>query len=528
MRLPLAVLWALQTAVAAAAVSFAPPQNYPNIGFSFSTLDHAKADPLPMPQAQTVVVVDSDALSREDRFAPFELWYANQCCGRWYDAQSNRLVIGRMTAQLPTFGDETVTRDTFSEGLSNEADTFDPKSDDAVNEWVATFVDATVYKPQTVKVNAFNLDAVRIYPCDAPGLLIYAFRPRRIGNAKSFDWFCVTLQATGGGDPKALRELFENQFLDRITLPNRASKDDGAQSQEVSVRRSDDATVDLADSPVRTEARKSIENYEAWWFAETDGYIIISDANTSTGKFLVREIQRAMPAMHAAYEKLVPPLTTSHDVSLIRIFQSRADYVRYAGHGQEWTGAVWIPGRRELVLTVGDSTEETMRTLRHEAFHQYLSYAYCMIPASPWMNEGHACFFEEATVKSSGKVTLGEDATRADLILDNIDAVATLLPQLFQADYPAFYGGTTPQRDLKYAMAWGVIYYLQKGAPQERNTPFKTLLADYAAALKQTHDYGEASKRTCAALDMNVFQDNFREFWQKRRASAIQFDPLDN
>ncbi len=518
----------LQTTVAVAAVSFAPSQNYPHLGFAFPCLERAKADPIPMPLAHTYVVADGDTLVREDLFDPFELWYGNQCCGRWYDTQGNRLVLGRMTAQLPAFDEAYVTRERFGEELNDETAAFDSRDEEAVDEWVATFVDAAVYKPETVKINAFNLDEVRVYPCDATNTLIYAFRPRRIGNAKAFDWFCVTLQAAGAADPQALRDQFEAEFISRLALPNRASRTEGAQAEEVSASAEDSRSDDRIDGPVRAEARKSVENYETWWFAETDGYIVLSDVSTGTGRTLVREIQRAMPALHAAYEALVPPLTQTRDVSLIRLFQDRADYVRYVGKDQEWTGALWMPGRRELVLTLEGSNDETLRTLRHEAFHQYLSYAYCMIPAAPWLNEGHACFFEEATVDSKGKVAIDEDATRATLILDNIDAVLALLPYLLAADYSTFYSGSTPERNLKYAMAWALAYYLQKGAPQEHNTSFKTILADYTAALKQTHDYGQATRQTFAEIDMTVFQDNFREFWQKRRAAAMQFNPLDD
>ena len=37
---------------------------------------------------------------------------------------------------------------------------------------------------------------------------------------------------------------------------------------------------------------------------------------------------------------------------------------------------------------------ELLSTIRHEAFHQYLSYALSMIPSSPWFNEGYAQYFE--------------------------------------------------------------------------------------------------------------------------------------
>jgi len=527
MKALLLSLLVLQTAHTMAAVSFAPAQNYPNIGFLFPNLTNAKADPIPMPMAQTYVFTDDNTMRREDRFEPFELWYANQCCARWNDAQGNRLVVGRMTSRLPLFDEEYVSRKRFADELADDANRIDPDKEADINEWVATFVNATVYKPQKRKVNAFNLDEVRAYPCDATNLLVYALRPRRIGNAKNFDWFCVTLQVSDATDPKALRETFESTFIGQIALPNRASLDEGAHSEKVSTASRDEKPAGLSDDPVCIDARKSIENYDAWWFAETDGYIILSDINTDVGKTVIKEMQTSLPRLRAAYEKLVPPFTQERDVSLIRLFQKRDDYVKYVGKDMAWTGGVWMPGRRELVLVLGESTAELLRVIQHEAFHQYLSYAYCMIPTAPWMNEGHACLFENATVSKKGKVTLSEDANAYALLTANLDQAVLLLPRLFEADYGAFYAGNSLERRLKYAMAWGLAYYLQKGAPQERNTPFKNILSDYAASLAQSHNFLEATHKAFAEIDMSVFQDNFREFWLKRRASAMQFDPLE-
>jgi hypothetical protein len=468
-----------------------------------------------------------EALIREDRFDPVELWYANQCCARWSDAKGNRLVIGRITRHLPAFGDEAVSRRQFAGELADDANLVDPNKESDISNWVATFVDAAVYEPEKVKLNAFTLDEVRFFPCAATNMLVYALHPRRIGNAKNFDWFCVIFQATGAADAKELREAFEEQFIGRLALPSRSSAEEGEHSEEVSTPQADGKLPDQPEHPVRIEAKKSIENYDTWWFAETDGYIILSDVDTELGKSVIRDIQSSMPVFRKAYERLVPPLTRESDVSLIRLFQRRDDYVRYVGKDLAWTGGVWMPGRRELVLAASDSKDELMRIIRHEAFHQYLSYAYCMIPSAPWMNEGHACLFEQAGIGRKGKVSIDEDPARCTMLVDNIELVTSLLPQMFDADYPAFYGGTVAERNLKYAMVWGLTYYLHKGAPQERDTPFTSILPDYALSLAQTRSYSEATKQAFSPIDMSAFQDSFREFWLKRRASAMQYDPLE-
>jgi hypothetical protein len=113
--------------------------------------------------------------------------------------------------------------------------------------------------------------------------------------------------------------------------------------------------------------------------------------------------------------------------------------------------------------------------------------------------------------------------------MDNLESAIAVIPDMFNMSYEDFYdgGGTAAGRSFNYALAWGLAYYLQKGAPGERNTPFKEILSTYAAALESSRKYHEADALTFADVDIKVFQSNFREFWLKRRASAMRYDPLE-
>ena len=528
MKMQVAILILLGAAVSVdAAVSFAPVKNYPNIGLMFPRLANAKAEPVPMPLAHAYLLAGSETLTREDRFDPYELWYNSECCARWRDPAGNKLVIGRIAHRLPGFSEKHVSRASFGAEMEEDANLIDPKKQDQVNEWVATFVKAPIYKPETLKLNAFTLGDVLFYPCGEKNTLVYAFRPRRVGNTQDFDWFCVTLQAPGEKDPALLRTSFEEAFIGQLERPPRSSKEEGVEAEEVSTVRRGEMAPDLPDHPVRVEGRKSVENYDDWWFAETEGYIILADVHTSVGESFIHDLQTALPILRQAYAKLVPPITRESEVSLIRLFQNREEYLRYVGEAYAWSSGMWMPGRRELVLYQQENKNDMMRILRHEAFHQYLSQATCMLNVAPWLNEGHACLFENAGIGTKNKVAIDEDPDRSLLLLETIDAAVQLLPSLLHADYVEFYNGTAAERRLKYAIAWGLAYYLQKGAPLERNTPFKNILPDYAAALVQTHSGEEATDIAFKAVDMTVFQENFREFWMKRRSSAMQYDPLE-
>jgi len=507
--------------------SFDAPINYPHIGLMLPPLSQSKPRPLPMPDAHTYLAVDLDILEREDRFDPFELWFHSQCEGRWQDTRGNTLTLGRITQILPSFSEEHVTRERFAIEIADSDYQINSRKVEQIHEWAASFCHLQLSEPEPLNINSIALSQIYSYPCAASNTLVYTFHPRRIGNARNFDWYCVIMQAVDIDDFEKFQLLFEDNYIAKIAQPAATSKDEGSTSTQIDTSRKGKKDFDQPNNPVRLAARKSVENYEEWWFAETDGYIILSDVNTDLGKSLIEKIQSNMPRLQAAYRKLLPPLTESSDISLIRIFQFKSDYDQYVGAGKEWSGGMWMPQQRELVLTQEFHTEEIMRTLRHESFHQYISYAYCMISPPPWMNEGHACFFEAARVDSKGKVMLEEDDKRLQILLENLDLATSLIPVMLDMTYNEFYGGTSADRSLSYALAWGLAYYLQKGAPLERNTPYKEILPDLAASLAASRNYRDATALTFSQVDMDVFQSNFKDFWLKRRASAMQFDPLE-
>ncbi len=512
-----------------AAPSFGKAQNYPNIGVMLAPMERAKARPLPMPDAHAYLTHKPGALQREDRFEPYQLWYHNQCEGRWQNTEGSSLIIGRISRSLPIFNEEYVSREEFNIVIADSDWQIDGKKPEQIHEWVASFAGVTVYEPERLNINSIALSAVYSYPSDATNTLIYAFHPRRIGNARNFDWFCVVLQAVEVTEIDKLQLDFEAQWISKITQPTLFKRDKGIEAEQLNTSRKGKKDFNQPHHPVRLAARKSIENYGDWWFAETDGYVILSDVNTDLGKSLVERVQKNMPILLDAYRKLLPPLTSTDDISLIRIFQFKSDYDAYVGEKLQWSSGLWMPRRRELALTQEFHTEEIMGTLRHESFHQYISYAWGMLTSSPWLNEGHACFFENAHIDSKGGISFSEDPKRLPILIDNLETAVAMIPNMLNMSYEDFYhgGGTAAGRAFNYSLAWGLAYYLQKGAPRERNTPFKQILPAYAVALESSRSYHEADALTFAEIDMKVFQSNFREFWLKRRASAMQYDPLE-
>ncbi len=507
------------------AVDFGTVKNYPKIGLAFPNLRQPQADPVPPPEAYTYIRVEADNLTKVDQFKPYDLWYRRVCCGRWFDLSGNQLILGRFSHDLPVATEEKVTREAFEQFL----DTAKLTSAEAEKE-IKVLVEAfSGYKVGTyfkLSQSGRALSAIYAFTCEKTNVLIYAFHPSKMEGDNDPDWFCVIVEAPVVRDISKVKAQVEADFLGKIDTPSRSSEEKGVEVEELAVSKKEQYPIDMPDNPVRLEARKSIENYDSWWIHETEGFVILSDVCSETGKPVAMELRKTLPLLKKAFATLVPPLTLDQDVAIIRIFQRPEDYVNYVGRDKAWSSGLWMPARRELVLREVPSTAAISKTLRHEAFHQYLSTAYCLLVAPPWMNEGHAMFFENVTLNGKGKLVFEEDERSARLLLENLDTLLPILPDFMKSSYADFYAGTDAQREMKYALAWGLVYYLQKGVPTESKATAKTLLQTLGVELADTQDYAQAMERVLASLDMKDFQSSFKEFWVQRRSAAKKYDPL--
>lgn len=529
---PIASILTLFLAMASASVwaelDFGRASDYPAVGLAFPILSRGYGDPLPMPKAHTFLPVNtSDTLTREDRFAPYELWYNSQCCGRWRDDSGRVMTLGRMTSKFPQFAEETVSRERYSLEVARTSLAPDPKDSNGLDRWVATFVGITVYPPEKLDLNSFALDKVLAYPTQRDDLLVYAFLPRRSGSGSHQNWYCVTVKlATGDSRDNAVVRM-EKDFIGQLKLIGNTAKTSASKAEELDLTDSKKRpSAKVSPNPIRDEVRKSVENYSNWWVAETENFMVISDVYSEIGKSLVRQLLKELPPLYKACRKILPPLAElDNELWLVRLFQRQDDYVRYLGKDMEWSGGAWTPSRRELVLFMKGGFEELMPTIRHEAFHQYLSYAYAMLPTAPWLNEGHACFFEPAWLGSKGQMLFEEDEYRERILTSNLDTATALLPLMLEMSYSEFYDGTASEKQLKYAMAWGLAYYLQKGLPVSGDSKaFRQILPKYAAALKKTRDDEKATKLAFEDIEMERFQEAFKNFWSSDRSNALKHD----
>jgi hypothetical protein len=225
-----------------------------------------------------------------------------------------------------------------------------------------------------------------------------------------------------------------------------------------------------------------------------------------------------LPRLRRAYARCVPSaLSATNQTAVVRVFRSREEYLAYVGVEQKWTAALWSPVRRELVLYHPDAgADQLLRTVWHEAFHQYLAYAGSMIDSSPWFNEGHAQLFEHSHFDSAGAVVFDHDEQAAAYVKEFAVELAQNIPAVLEMDYAAFYDGTQEEISAKYRLAWAIAYFLEVGAPNLRHRPFERLRADYLKTLVRTQSMRAATEAVLDDEARERFVSAWLDFWKQQ------------
>ena len=272
--------------------------------------------------------------------------------------------------------------------------------------------------------------------------------------------------------------------------PRRRRKDEGPQERDL----------------LRRDLRHSVAAYESWHMTDADEFSVI-DCLPARG--FVTSLTNDLRIMRTKYAETVPsPINVSNTLSVARIYSNREDYLEAAGDDMQWSAAYWNPGRRELVAYLPvQGEQQLLRTIRHEAFHQYLSYACSMMSAAPWFNEGYAQYFEDV-----------DDADwRIAVTAEDLNRLEDMLLPLVLMDYSQFYDGTDAERRLKYRLAWSIAFFIENGAPKVRFRPFENLKKDYIETLLKTRDMRKATGAAFGSVDkFKNFVSEWKKFWLRR------------
>ncbi len=490
-----------------AALRFTPPVWRSDLGISVPNLVGASAAPIDLPRAEAYLMTSTAGRRLEDRFDTFGLWTAATVRGRWRDEAGNTLLLARLT-HLPPDDVPGTVRTRLAFRAAQALKPIDPKNraqrDEAVEAVAPVDVGESVPPRRSQRKNLTDL---LFYP--SPGndhVLVYAFRPRSPERTERPDWYLAVLVAAATEDMAAVRAYFDDEFLDRITVPSLGARRSLAKAPPRPGKKATEAEL------LRADLAASVANYDEWCCTEADDVLVLDNLDAGLRATIVGAITNNLPRLRRAYARAVPsPLSGTNAVATVRVFRSREEYLAYVGVEQKWTAALWSPPQRELVLYHPEHGNETLlRTVWHEAFHQYLSYAGSMLESSPWFNEGHAALFEYSHFDRKGEIVFEREAQAGAYVHEYAAQLAEVLPALFEMGYAAFYAGEAEEVQARYRVAWSIAYFLEVGAPKLRFRPFETFRADYLKALVETHSMREA---TAKAFGDEKRRDEFIAAW---------------
>jgi len=275
----------------------------------------------------------------------------------------------------------------------------------------------------------------------------------------------------------------------------------------------------------RERALNSIKLMKGWWYFETTNFLILANIkNKKTAKTLADSLEQC----RGAFEKFYPPAKPFDAASVARLFQNRDEYISYVGKQYAWSGGLWMPSKKELVVSPVDwGTRANIRkllvnTTHHESFHMYIYFACGEKAPAVWFNEGSATFFEGLEFKGA-KIAIKPTRRLATVVKI---AEKSNIQNLLDMSYQTFYGG---QKTNNYALAWGLLYFLWKGAPVMRDgNNYAEIPRKYYQALLETGDAAKATKIAWKDVDMEKFTAAFRKFWGSRSLirKAESYDPL--
>lgn len=443
--------------------------------------------PWDMPRASAYQVTENGVRRLEDRYEAFEQWTSRSSLGTWSDADGRYFSLYSLDTALPPIRSDLRTRLDYAAGLREIKLRKSGELDRAAALAALMPPSCVGDTPLRLRQLPRNCADFEYFVSTNESVIAAAFLPK-----DSKHWlFAVWELAPGDSYPERFAQ-FEQVFLEK-ELPRLRS-----------LRHSPPPKHPTERELLRADARHSVTNYANWHVTDGEEFTVLDDLNVA--RSFVTTLTNDMTAMRAKYKAAFPsPVVISNVLSVARIYANRSEYVAALDDDMMWSAAYWSPVRRELVAYLPpDGSGQLIENIRHEAFHQYLSYATLFRPVSPWLNEGYAQYFE--------------DEGRGDWhpTEDQLKACAEALPGLLAMDYEQFYAGTDEERRLKYRLAWSIAWFLEKGAAKVRFAPFKDLRTRYLAELLKGGDMRRATAYAFETKDkLDDFVSEWLKFWTK-------------
>ena len=252
---------------------------------------------------------------------------------------------------------------------------------------------------------------------------------------------------------------------------------------------------------------------------DTDNYIVRGEVAAGSPKEMAIAKERTAKAakmlevVRRWFEELVPGSGRRVRKPIVYLFQSPESYYLHAdltrGDRLEHSLGVFFPAYQQLMFFMGGSEEETLSTMIHESFHEYLNSLASNVP--PWLNEGFAEYVSGIRIEGDAVVESGL------MLPDRLATLRRALKRGFKGiPFPVILNESHAQfmafdPALQYAQAWSMVHFLIRFDNGRYAPVFKT----YLGALLEGKSPSEALKTAFGGLELVKIQREWLEYIKK-------------
>lgn len=260
--------------------------------------------------------------------------------------------------------------------------------------------------------------------------------------------------------------------------------------------------------------RKGPEHLGCKFVKEFPHYIVMTDISMEKTKLYGERLEAAYTYYAETFKEFFQD-GGKRKKPRVAIFFTREAYLTYGeltlSRRQEWTLGYFHPMYKELLLFEDADLDETLQTLYHEAFHQFMSM---MVARAPyWYNEGIAEYMGSIKIEKSKKGQM-EIVSKANLldgrlkVLKNNLRAALPFEQIMKQTPGEFYAGPV---SFKYSQAWSMIHFFY----QHEGGKYRTLIDAYYGKLLAGGTIVEAYDAAFGGQDMKKLQSEWLEYVKK-------------
>ncbi len=471
------------------------------LGFAFKTFEGFESRPISFPD------IFADKKTKEKYYKVTDIWRYKQYVGSW--GNSNALLnISEMAFLPPDNSSAYITEEKVSEKYETKSESIYWDKGEKL-KWLELFTGKKIVnKIRSIRDKSGTV--LEYYPLKDKNSYLGLFVISNKRKLKNNLVFLYTVNFV----------LPEKQAMEQIFSSVQSIRFGHTVKQTHTKKNKENPNPDYEVS--KEKVIRNIKNLKDWWGIDSKDYFLITNYPKNSKSF-IKKLEAELILSQKIYSHFYKRTVPLKEVNVVRILKERDDYAAYVGNGKKWTMGLWMPSKKELVISPllygnrEDSELAQAKILRHEAFHQYIHFALDQVQTSPWFNEGSAVFFEG--VKIVGKKLKTEPSNYLKLLKKMIEKKKPDIPALLKMNYKQFYSGNGSREKVSenYALAWGIVYFLHKGAytvKRRTDRDYTKILKTYYKELIKTKSPEEATKLAWRKINMKKFTEDFEKCYK--------------